>query len=285
MRIVKIAVSVLLGLECLSAVFQVDETERVVVQQMGRPIYEVIEPGLHVKFPWPYQSATTLDKRYFKYDGTMAREIITKDKKTMVVDTFSYIRIADGIAYLQKLNTEQNALSQTENVIYSEMHNELGEKNFEEILTSQRVAIMESVTARANRQLKEYGLNTNVVRMNKTDLPQENKPSVYERMVAERQRQSMQYRSVGDEKAQIIRAGTDKEVTILLANARAEAQKNRGEGDAEATRIYNAAYGRDPEFFRLYRGLDAAKKALGGSGEIRIIQSGAEPHLQALFGK
>lgn len=265
-------------------VFQLSETERAVVLQMGNPLYEVSNAGLHVKAPWPIQSAKVLEKRLIFYNAN-PREVITRDKKTMMVDTFSYFQIENGIRFMQGTFTEQKAQARVDDSIYSEMRNELSTKDFEDILTTHRVGIMETVTTRADRRLEEYGLRTSLVRMNKADLPAQNKGSVYGRMISERQRQAKQYRSEGDEEAMKIRADTDKEITILLSAATRDAQKARGDGDAEATRLYNEAYGRDPEFFRTYRGLEAAKKALGGGGDIRIIQDGTEPHLKAIFGK
>lgn len=267
-----------------AAVFQVNETERAVVLQMGRPLYEVSDAGLHVKAPWPIQSAKILEKRVILYNAN-PREVITSDKKTMVVDTFSYFQIENGIKFMQGTFTEQKAQARVDDTVYSEMRNELSTKDFEDILTTHRVQIMEAVTTRADKRLEEYGLRTPIVRMNKADLPAQNKGSVYGRMVSERQRQAKQYRSEGDEEATKIRADTDREITVLLSEATRDSQKARGEGDAEATRIYNEAYGRDPEFFRAYRGLEAAKKALMNGGDIRIIQDGTEPHLKAIFGK
>ncbi len=283
MKKYKIAAVVYVAFSLLTTVFTVNETERAVITQMGRPIYEVTNAGMHLKAPWPYQSSTILEKRLVLYNAN-PREIITFDKKTMVVDTFSYFQIEDGMKYLEKTATEARAQARVDDTIYSEMRNELSTKSFDDILTTHRVQIMDTVNTRSDKQLEEYGLRTPIVRMNMADLPPQNKPSVYGRMISEREQQAKQYRSEGEEEATKLRADTDREITVLISEATRDAQKIRGEGDGEAARIYNAAYGKDPEFFRMYRGLEAGKKALNGGGDIRILQDGTEPHLRAIFG-
>ncbi len=263
--------------------FTLSETERGVVMRLGKPLYEVVDAGLNFKYPWPFHSVRKLEKRLVKYDA-QPREVITRDKKTMVVDTFGYFKISDGIRYLQATQTLANAQARVDDIVYSEMRNELGQTNFDEILTAKRNAVMEHVTENANKQMLVAGLTTRLIRMNKTDLPQQNKQSVFARMKAEREQQAKTYRSEGDAESTRIHAQTDKEVTVLMAEATRKAQENRGAGDAEAARIFNEAYGRDPEFFRTWRGLEAARKTLTGEGKVKIFLNGSEPHLRVLFG-
>lgn len=264
--------------------FQVDETERAVILQLGNPVWETDKAGLYIKLPWPIQSVVILDKRLIKYDAS-PREIITSDKKIMVIDTFAYFRIENGIRYLQRTQTIANAQARMDDVAYSEIRNDLGARSFEEILITYRNTIMDKVTVKTSKQISEYGLETRLVRMNRADLPLGNKKSVYKRMAAERNRQSMKYRSEGDEEARKIRAETDKEVQIILAEAGRTAQENKGNADGEAARIYNEVYNKDPEFFKIYRGLESAKITLGSGGEISYIFNGNEPHIREFFGK
>ena len=274
---------VILALIALNmVVYTVDETERVVVLQMGKPVREVKDAGLYFKLPWPFQSARVLEKRLLKYDAT-PREIITKDKKTGVVDVFSYFQIADGIRFLQRTGTAANAQGRLDDIVYSELRNDMGGRDFDAILNRDRMTIMSVVTDRSAKQMPEYGIQTSLIRMNRFELPNENKESVYNRMIAERSRQAGQYRSEGKELAQGIRSGADRQVAITVAEAEEIAQKNRGEGDAEAARLYNEAYGKDPEFFRIYRGLIAARSTL--NGDVKFILKGNEPHLRAVFGQ
>ena len=281
----KIIIRCLIGLILLiafwSSWYTLSETERAVMLKMGKPLYEVTDAGLHAKLPWPLRSVQTLERRYQKYDAS-PRQIITKDKKALEVDTFGYWRVTDGITFLQKMQTNENALARIDDVTYSEMRNTLGTFDLEETVTTKRNEVMDVVDIRVNAQIKQYGIEFKFVRMNKTDFPKENKASVYARMKAERERQAKLYRSEGNGEATKLRSETDKEVTVKLAEANLEAQKNRAIGDAEATRIYNEAYGKDPEFFRLYRGLGAAYTLRGS--DTKLVLTGEEPHLKALFG-
>ncbi len=262
--------------------FRVDETERAVVLQMGRPVRDITAAGLHLKWPWPYQSVQFLEKRWILYDSD-PREVYTADKKTMVTDTFSLFRIKNGISYLQNTITEESAQSRVDDIVYSEMRNLLGAHTFDQVLVTHRDSIMDAVTEVSNRKLDEYGLETGVVRMNRVDLPQDNKTSVALRMSAERHRMATGYRSEGEEQAKRIRAETDKDVQLILADAEETARRTRGEGDAMATAILTAAYSKDPAFFRLWRGLTAAERTLSGNN-VRYILKGDEPHIRAALG-
>jgi modulator of FtsH protease HflC len=261
--------------------FTVSETDRVVVLRFGKPLYEITEPGWYPKAPW--LRVRYLDKRLIKHDAE-PREIIIADKKTMMVDLFSYFRIVDGMRFLDRTRTMENAQSRMDDTTYSALRNDLGNRDFDDILVKDRLTVMTTVTASSRKQLQEYGLTTNLVRMSRTELPQQNKESVYSRMIAERRQQADQYRSEGDELAVGIKAATDRETKTMMAEANALAQKTWGEGEAEAARIYNEAYGRDPEFFRIYRGLLAARATME-NGDVRFVLKGNEPHLKAVFGR
>jgi membrane protease subunit HflC len=167
--------------------------------------------------------------------------------------------------------------------IYSELTNELGSRDFEAILTTDRLSIVKDVTDYAHKALPQYGIDTDVVLMNRTELPKENKEAAYNRMIGERQSQAARFRSEGNEAYDKSRAATDRETRIINATATETGRRSQGEGDAEAARIYNEAYGQDPEFFRIYRGLITAKAGMKDS-EVRFILNGNEPHLKAIFG-
>lgn len=264
--------------------YQTDETQRAIIMKLGsEPLYEVTEAGLHGKMPWPYQTVRMLDKRLQRYDSE-PREIITKDKKTMVVDTFALFRIENGIQFNRRLQTIANANARMDDIVYSEVRNEMGNRDFTNILVEEREAIMTRVNERTAKLLPDYGVTTTLVRLSRTDLPDQNKESVYGRMRSERERQAREYRAQGNETAQQIKSETDKEVKTIVSKAREIAEKTMGEGDAEATRIYNAAYGRNPKFFELYRGLQAAQKTLGANSDVTIFLRGDEAHLKVLFG-
>ena len=240
--------------------FTVDEGQQAIVLQLGRPISGVKQPGLHWKTPF-IQQVRYFDKRILEYDAS-ARPIITKDKKTLVVDNFAKWQIITPLKYLQTVRTEEGAQARLDDIIYSELRVDLARKDLVDIVSKDRSIIMEQVTVRAEKKARDYGIRIVDVRIKRADLPPENEKAVFGRMQAERQRIARRYRSEGQEQALKIRAETDKEKTILLADAYQKEQQIRGQGDARAVTIYAEAYEKDPEFYGFLRTLEAYKKSL-----------------------
>ncbi len=240
--------------------FTVDEGEQAIVLQLGRPISGVKQPGLHWRTPF-IQQVRYFDKRILEYDAS-ARPIITKDKKTLVVDNFAKWQIISPLKYLQTVRTEEGAQARLDDIIYSELRVDLARKDLVDIVSKDRSIIMEQVTLRAEKKARDYGIRIVDVRIKRADLPPENEKAVFGRMQAERQRIARRYRSEGQEQALKIRAETDKEKTILLADAYQKEQQIRGQGDARAVTIYAEAYEKDPEFYGFLRTLEAYKKSL-----------------------
>jgi membrane protease subunit HflC len=244
-----------------STVFTVDVTEQAVILQFGKPVRTILEPGLNFKLPAPFQNAVFFDKRLLEYDVPPA-EVLSMDKKTLIIDNYVRWRIVDPLLFLQTVQAIPTAVTRLDDIVYSELRREFGTHNMNEIITQNRETIMESVTAASNVATNPYGIEVIDVRIKRVDLPQENEESIYARMEAERKRQANKFRSEGDEESQKIRASTDKEKTIILAEAYRTAEILRGEGEAIATEIYAKAYSKDAEFFEYIRTLDAYKQIL-----------------------
>ncbi len=264
-NIILVVVGAALGFILLgggSPLYILTPTQQVVITQLGDPIQAISEPGLYLHIPG-LQKLHYLDRRILNYDSA-ATEIITKDKKNLLVDNYAKWRIVDPLKFLQTVMTEAGAQSRLDDIIYSELRAEVGRHDLIEIVAKKRPAIMAVVTQRANEKAGEYGIEVVDVRIKRADLPEQNTQSVYDRMKAERHRIAMKYRSEGAEAATKIRAETDKEQTVILSQAYKEKQIIMGEGDAVATRIYAEAYKKDPEFYAFIRSLDAYKKALKG---------------------
>lgn len=282
--------AILLGLlwVILNFTFYVNETEYIVVMQMGKPVAQYkVSGGPHFKWPWPYQSTVSVDKRTQIYHSD-PREIITKDKKTLRVAIFAFFRVVDPITYVENTQSLDIAQTRMDEIAYSEMHNQLGNHDFEEIVVTSRSEIMDTVTVQTNELIQQYGLETPLVRMNQVDLPPENQKSVYARMSEERKRQAKQYRGEGAQDSTRITAETDKKVTMIISEAKNQAQQIRGHADATATAIYNGAYAQDPEFFKLLTSLDVAKNIYGDpSGtKVNLVLTGKEmPLKELLLGK
>ena len=154
------------------------------------------------------------------------------------------------------------ARSRLDDIIYSNVRENLGRHTLREIVNEKRTSLMEQVTKRTDARAREYGIEVTDVRIKRADLPEKNEQNVFNRMRTERDRQAKKFRAEGDEEARKIRSQADKEVNILLAEARKESEITRGEGDASAVRIFADAYGRDPEFYRLVRMLEAYRRSL-----------------------
>lgn len=259
MKKILLVVSILGLLVLLSSVFIVDETEKVVVLQFGKPVKTINEPGLAFKVPFPIQEKVVFDKRLLEYDSP-PEEILSKDKKTLIVDNYVRWRISDPLQFLKTVQAVQIAVSRLDDIIYSELRRELGTHDMAEIITENRDSIMQKVTAASNISTKEYGIEVVDVRIRRVDLPSENEASIYARMEAERKRQANKFRSEGSEEAQKIRASTDKDKTILLANAYKTSEEIRGKGDAQAVEIYAKAYSKDQGFYEFLRTLETYEK-------------------------
>ena len=251
-----VGILVLLG---LTTVFIVDETEQVVILAFGKPVRTITEPGINMKVPFPLQEKIRFDDRLLEYDSP-PEEILSKDKKTLIVDNYVRWRIVDPLQFLKTVQAIPTALSRMDDIVYSELRRELGTHDMVEIITENREKLMEIVTFNSNKATLDYGIEVLDVRIRRVDLPAENEESIYARMEAERNRQANKFRSEGEEEAQKIRASTDRDKTIILADAYKEAEGIRGEGDAKAVEVYANAYSADPKFYEFVRTLDTYKK-------------------------
>ena len=249
---------ILIAIIILSTVFTVDETRQVVILQFGEPVRIIKTPGLNFKLPAPIQVAQSFDDRLLEYD-VPPEEILSKDKKSLIVDNYVRWRITDPLLFLQTVQTESIAKTRIDDIVYSELRRELGTHNMSEIITENRELIMEKVTRESAIATKPYGIEVVDVRLKRVDLPQNNEQSIYRRMQAERIRQANKFRSEGEEESQKIKASTDKDKTIILADAYKEAEEVKGEGEAKAVDIYARAFSKDPDFYEFYRTLETYK--------------------------
>ena len=266
MRSLIVIVLILFGIGIFISAYTIDETEQGIILEFGRPVgSSITQPGLHFKFPW--RQLVKLEKRILEYD-VEAREILSLDKRRIVVDNYARWKIADPLQFYKSVRTINGGLNRIDPIIYSELRVELGKHNLTEIVDNRREAIMEIVTNEARKKLNEYGIDLVDVRIKRADLSIENEKAVYDRMIAERERQAKQFRSEGEEEALKIRAETDKDKAIILANAFKVSQEISGEGDAKALEIYASGYKSDPEFYNFTRTLDSYKKIIDNESKL-----------------
>ena len=260
MRITGLIVLVVAAVTLFITAYTIDETEQAIIIEFGRPVDKpVIEAGLHFKMPW--RQLVKFDNRILEYD-VEPKAILSLDKKRLEVDNYARWRIGDPLMFYKAVRTINGGLNRIDPIVYSELRVELGKHNLTEIVDKRREKIMEIVTVETRKKLVEYGIEIHDVRIKRADLSKENERAVFDRMIAERERQAKQYRSEGEEEALKIRAETDKEKTIILAEAYKQSQEIKGEGDASAVEIYASAFKSDPKFYTFVRTLEAYQKVI-----------------------
>ncbi|MEO2185927.1 MAG: protease modulator HflC [bacterium] len=279
MKRFSIAIFSLVILFVLSTIIVVDETEQVVILQFGRPVQTITDPGLNFKLPAPIQVSNSFDKRLLEYD-VPPEEILSRDKKSLIIDNYVRWRIVDPLLFLQTVRAIPTAKTRLDDIVYSELRQELGNHDMAEIITETRELIMEKVTIASNEETSKYGIEVIDVRIRRVDLPQQNEASIYARMEAERKRQANKFRSEGEEEAQKIRAATDRDKTIILAEAYKTAQQIRGEGEAEALDIYAESFSKDPDFYEFLRTLETYEKVI--DKKTTLVLSGDSKLFKAL---
>ena len=251
----------ILILIAFSIIIIVDETEQVVILQFGKPIRTITDPGLNYKFPAPFQTSDTIEKRLLESD-VPPEEILSRDKKSLIIDNYVRWKITDPLLFLKTVKAIPTAKTRLDDIVYSELRQELGTHDMVEIITENRELIMDKVTTASNEETSKFGIEIIDVRIRRVDLPRENEASIYARMEAERKRQANKFRSEGEEEAQKIRAATDRDKTVILAEAYKTAQKIRGEGEAKALDIYATSFSKDPAFYEFQKTLETYEQII-----------------------
>lgn len=278
-----VAVAILVCL--VSSVFVVGENEYRLVRQFSKVNYVVSDSGLHFKIPF-IQSVDTLPKELLIYD-LAASDVITKDKKTMITDSYVLWRITDPLKFAQSLNSSiANAESRINTVVYNSTKNVISSMNQDEVITSRDGELMAAIMNNVGSTMEQYGIELVSVETKKLDLPADNKTAVYERMISERDNIAATYTAQGNSEAKVIRNTTDKDVSILLSEARKQAEILEAEGEAEYMRILQEAYADESrtDFYAFVRSLDAAKASMTG-GNKTLILSPDSPIAQIFYGQ
>tara|TARA_R110001583_G_scaffold856_6_gene7792 strand:+ start:7304 stop:8191 length:888 start_codon:yes stop_codon:yes gene_type:complete len=262
----------------VSSVFVIYEGQRGIVFQFSKikrdsatDIMMVFEPGLHFKIPF-IESVRKLDARIQTLDEPADR-FVTSEKKDLIVDSFAKWRIVDfSTYYLRTTGSIENARALLKQKINNGLRTEFGNRTIKEIVSGDRDSIMQEALKSAESSREELGIEVVDVRIKAINLPTEISTSIYERMRAERTAVAKEHRSQGQEQSEIIRATIDAKVTIMLAEAQKNAFTVRGEGDALAAKIYADSYGKDAEFYRFYRSLEAYEKSFNSKSDIMVVK-------------
>lgn len=262
-----IAVLILLSL----SMFVVDQRQTAIVLQLGELVDVKTEPGLYFKVPL-VQSVRYFDSRILTMDSVEPERFITAEKKNVMVDSFVKWRIFDVKQYYISVRGDemvaQTRLMQTVNSI---MREEFGKRSVSDVVSGERDKIMEVLREKADIDARKIGVQVMDVRLKRVDYPQEISESVYRRMDAERKRVANELRATGNAESEKIRADADRQREVILANAYRDAQKIKGDGDAKASALYAAAFGRNAEFYAFYRSMDAYKQSFKNKSDVMVI--------------
>ncbi len=264
--LVVLVVAIIVG---SSAFYTVAQYQQALVLRFGAVDEFVKDPGLHVKLPF-IQNVLYFDNRVLEVDPP-AQQVILGDQKRVDVDAYCRFRITDPLRFYQTVNNEIGARSRLSAIINSSMRRVLGSTSLSSVLSAERDRIMANILREFGDEAKRFGIDVVDVRLRRADLPGQTSQAIYDRMKSERDREAKEARGQGQELALQTRARADREKIVLLAEAQREAQVIRGEGDAEAIKVYANAFGKDPQFFAFYRSMQAYSNALANGDTTMVL--------------
>lgn len=260
-----------------TCLYTVGEREYAMLFALGELKTVVTEPGLHFKLPAPLQNVVYLDKRILTLDASGADLVQTSEKKNLMIDTFVKWRIGDARRYWVSFQGSERAASDRLAMLLRDVLNiAVNKRTVNQITSSEREKAMAEISELLQARVKALGIDIIDVRMKRVDFTPEISESVYSRMEAERKRVASEERSKGAAQAERIRAGADRQSEVILAEAYRDAQKTKGEGDGEAARIYADAFGKDPEFARFYRSLEAYRRSFSQKSDVMVVDPSAD---------
>ena len=267
-------VLVLAGLVTYFSLFTVKEINQAIVLQFGDPKKIITTPGLQVKIPF-IQNVVYLDRRILSLDPA-PEEVIASDQKRLIVDAYARFKIVDPLKFYISVGNERVARSRLATIINSRLRSVLGKQSLATLLSKDRAKQMALIQEGVNNEAEKFGIEIIDVRIKRADLPQANSEAIFRRMQTEREREAKEFRARGAEMAVTITSTADKEVTVILANAKKQSEIMKGEGDGLRNKIFADAFGRDPEFFAFYRAMQAYETALIGGDTSLILSPDSE---------
>jgi len=253
------------------SIFVVDQRQTAIVLQLGEMVGVKTEPGLYFKVPL-VQNVRYFDSRILTMDSVEPERFITAEKKNVMVDSFVKWRIYDVKQYyISVRGDEQVAQTRLMQTVNSIMREEFGKRSVSDVVSGERDKIMEVLREKADADARKIGVQVLDVRLKRVDYPMEISDSVYRRMDAERKRVANELRATGNAESEKIRADADRQREVILANAYRDAQKIKGDGDAKASALYAAAFGRNAEFYAFYRSMEAYKQSFKNKSDVMVI--------------
>jgi len=241
----------------------------VLITQFGEPIRVIREPGLHAKIPF-VQAVIPFDRRLLDYDAP-AEEVILGDQRRLIVDSFTRYRIVNPLVFYQTVGPAEFGIrGRLNSIVASSVRRVLGGEPLPAVLSNDRARIMSEIQRQVNEEARSFGIAVEDVRIRRADLPEQNTQAILARMQSERERVAREQRAIGDQEAVQIRANANRERVVLIAEAQAQSDILRGQGEQEAIRLFADAFERDPAFFQFWRTMQAYREAFG-EGETRLV--------------
>ena len=273
--------SLLVALALLSStIFVVDQRQFGVVYALGQIKEVITQPGLNFKLPPPFQNVSYIDKRLLTLDNADTEPMLTAEKQRMVIDWYVRWRITEPSQYIRNVGLDEKAGAiQLSRVVRNALQEEINKRTVKELLSLKREALMQDVKAEVQEKVrgsKPWGVDVVDVRITRADYVDTITESVYRRMEAERKRVANELRSTGAAEGEKIRADADRQREVTVANAYRDAQKIKGQGDAEASRIYAESFGKDPQFAQFYRSLEAYKATFSKKSDVMLVDPSSD---------
>ncbi len=281
-RIGFIASTILVVLVLLSStLFVVDQRQFGIVYALGQIKQVITEPGLHYKLPPPFQNVSYLDKRLLMLSSLETEPMLTAEKQRVVIDWYVRWRISDAQEYIRNVGLDENAGAlQLNRVVRNAFQENINKRTVRDLISVRREALMADVQREVlevvNKGAKPWGVAIVDVRITRVDYVEAITESVYRRMEAERKRVANELRSTGFAEGEKIRADADRQREITVANAYRDAQKVKGDGDAQAAAAYSASFGKDPQFAQFYRSLDAYKQSFNKKSDVLVLDPSSD---------
>jgi membrane protease subunit HflC len=260
-----------------STLFIVDQKQFAVVYALGEIKEVITEPGLKFKQPPPLQNVVFLDRRIQTLDSPETRPIFTAEKKSLVIDWLVKWRVTDPRQFIRNSGTDmRNVEARLSPIVQGAFNEEVTKRTVQAMLSTDRDNVMQGVRTRLADEAKSFGIEIIDVRIKRVDFSANITGSVYGRMESERKRVANQLRSTGFAEAEKIRADAERQREVILADAYRDAQTIKGEGDAKASAIYADAFGRDPQFARFYRSLEAYRTSFQNRSDVMVVDPSGE---------
>lgn len=282
--VIAVGVVLLVIVVLTSTLFVVDQRQLAVVYALGEIKEVIVKPGLKWKLPPPFQNVVFLDRRIQTMDSPENRPIFTAEKKSLVIDWLIKWRITDPRQFIRNNGTDMRGLeTRLSPIVHAAFNEEVTKRTVGEVLSSARDKVMQDVRTRLTEEAKSFGIEILDVRIKRVDFVANITDSIYSRMASERKQVANQLRATGAAEGEKIRADADRQREVIVAEAYRDAQKTKGEGDGRAAAIFADAYGRDPQFAKFYRSLEAYRASFKNKSDLMVVDPSSE-FFQALLG-